>query len=436
VERENLIRVSLADMKDAGLTVIDDFHRLDTNVQHVIADHLKLLADEERSDTKLIIIGINRVGDPLVTLAPDLNNRIDTIRLEANPDNLILKLIESGEDWLNIEFAVKPQLVRAATGSFCLAQMLCHETCIFSNVTEAQVLPRRVETSYQSVVYRVMEGLSRKFMNRAVLFAGGPRLSREGRAPYLHVLRSLAESEEWSIALDREVARHPELRGSAGQIAEKGYLANFMSKHPELGDIVHYEPLTTRVTVEDPQFEFFLRNLAWNDFATRVGFLNIRFSNRYDFALSFAGSDRAIAKRLFELLSTFELEVFYDENEQARILAQNIEDYLGPIYSSEAAYVIALMGPAYPKRIWTEFESKQFKGRLGKNAVIPIWFSNSPPGIFDESTRVGGLTFNPGLDHEEQLQGIVEVLRKKIADTHSNWDKDTPLPRADAAYPD
>src|SRR5262245_19661129 len=97
------------------------------------------------------------------------------------------------------------------------------------------------------------------------------------------------------------------------------------------------------LTVEDPQFVFFLRNLSWNKFAERVGYLNIRFDSKYDFALSFAGINRDYAQRLFELLSEREFAVFYDANEQSRILAENVEDYLGPIYKSEASYVIAYL---------------------------------------------------------------------------------------------
>ena len=36
----------------AGLVIIDDFHRLEPKIQEGIADHLKVLADEERLDTK------------------------------------------------------------------------------------------------------------------------------------------------------------------------------------------------------------------------------------------------------------------------------------------------------------------------------------------------------------------------------------------------
>ncbi len=43
-----------------------------------------------------------------------------------------------------------------------------------------------------------------------------------------------------------------------------------------------------------------------------------------------------MAKKLFELLSDLEFSVFYDSNEQSRIMATDIEEYLAPIYQSEA----------------------------------------------------------------------------------------------------
>jgi hypothetical protein len=54
---------------DAGVVVIDDFHRLDAALRVEIADHLKVLADEEREDTKIVIIGINRAGESLLSVA-------------------------------------------------------------------------------------------------------------------------------------------------------------------------------------------------------------------------------------------------------------------------------------------------------------------------------------------------------------------------------
>lgn len=131
-------------------------------------------------------------------------------------------------------------------------------------------------------------------------------------------------------------------------------------------------------------------------------------------ALSFAGADREYAAKLAELLREHEVEVFYDRFEQHRILAADVEEYLGPIYRSEATYVVAFLGPEYPKRIWTKFESDQFRERFGDGSVVPVWFTTAPPGLFDESVRVGGVTFDPDGDVEDQLHSIAELLVKRL----------------------
>ena len=111
--------------------------------------------------------------------------------------------------------------------------------------------------------------------------------------------------------------------------------------------------------------------------------------------MSFAGADRNVAKKLVEILLEREVSVFYDEDEQHRIIARDVADYLGPIYRRDADYVVALLSPAYPTRIWTKFESDSFRERFGKNAVIPIRFTNVQPGFFSEDIRYGGLMFDP-----------------------------------------
>jgi type II secretory pathway predicted ATPase ExeA len=66
----------LPKIKNLGIVVIDDFHRLDDATKHAIADYLKELADREDPTTKIVLIGINKAGDSLVSFAADLNNRI------------------------------------------------------------------------------------------------------------------------------------------------------------------------------------------------------------------------------------------------------------------------------------------------------------------------------------------------------------------------
>lgn len=234
-----------------------------------------------------------------------------------------------------------------------------------------------------------------------------------GRAPYLHILHALAEGAEWSLVL-RDLRSFGNLRGSVGQVVEKGFLEDLIDGDEDLRRLLHYGAKI--LTVEDPQLVFFLKWIPWDTFAKEIGFLEVNFEKRYDFALSFAGSDRQVAEALFEGLTSEEVDVFYDKNEQHRIIAADLEEYLRPIYQSEASFVICLLGPDHPTRIWAKFESDSFKQRFKDGAVIPIWFADAPPGIFDESRQVGGIDFDRQKDVAVQIAAIVDTLVRKLSE--------------------
>lgn len=203
---------------------------------------------------------------------------------------------------------------------------------------------------------------------------------------------------------------------SINQVVEKGFLTKLLGENPMLQDVIHYDDQSNVLTVEDPKFLFYIRNILWNKFAEQIGFIGIEFIKPYDFALSFAGENRNLAQSIADKLLEREISVFYDKNEQHRILAANVEDYLAPIYNSEADYVVVLLSSDYPKKVWTKFESEQFKQRFGDNAIIPIWYSDTDTSLFDESRKYGGLTFNVDVDLETEASKIVEVLSKKLED--------------------
>lgn len=402
--------------KEAGLLVIDDFHRLPDELKHAIADYMKDLADREDESTKLVLIGINKAGDSLVHFAPDLNNRIDTIRFEANSLDKIMELIRKGEVALNISIGAADKIAEDAGGSFHLTQILCSELCISSGVSERCEDKKEIDTSLESVKERVLAELARTFSDRAIKFARGKRFRRIGRAPYLLLLRWLAESEHGALSIDQALMAHPQSKGSVSQIIDKDWLQNFLSEEDELQDLIHYDGYTKQLAIEDPKFIYFIKNLLWSRFVKEAGFVTIEFDSKYDFALSFAGEERPFVEKVRDILVDNEIEVFYDLDEQHRILASDVEEYLAPIYRSEAKYVVVFLSKDYPKKIWTKFESQQFKERFGTNSVIPIWFSDAPPGVFDESVRVGGMTVDVQKNLDEQAQHIASVLLAKIAD--------------------
>ncbi|MCM1987464.1 ATP-binding protein [Methanococcoides seepicolus] len=293
-----------------GTVLIDDFHRLSPELKEKIADYLKTLADEEVVDTKIVIVGINRAGETLIRFAEDLVNRIDIIKFEINPESKVQEILEKGEKELNIEITSKNEIVKESHGSFYLAQMLAYETCLYDDLLEKTDEFRNIFVSLEVVKQTVYERMTPRYMVTTKSFASGPKLNKTGRAPYLHILHWVTNSESWSISIEDELRKYTDQKSSVGQIVEKGYLKKFMDAHPEFENLFNFDPLSNIFTIEDPQFIFFLRNIIWSKFAQTLGFKTIFFESRYDFALSFAGSDREMAEMIFQKLTENELSIF------------------------------------------------------------------------------------------------------------------------------
>lgn len=399
---------------EVGTVILDDFHKLPDHARQTVADYMKTLADRSAEDVKLIVVGINKAGENLVQFAHDLVNRLDILPFESNPDDRVRQLLSRGEEALNISLEISEEIVEAAKGSFFLAQMLALEVCLASGITEYQDPIRSTNTSFEAVRAEVWKRLGISFRKRCERFCCGSKMKPAGRAPYLHILKWLAEEGEWTLDLRAAMRRHREMRGSVGQVVTKGYLAAVIANDPEISDVLHFDEPSEQLTVEDPLFVYYIRNMPWAGFARECGFVSVEFQHRYDFALSFAGQQRSLAEALYNALIEHELEVFYDRNEQHRILAVNVEDYLLPIYQSEARFIVPLLSAEYPERVWARIESEAFKERFGENTVIPIWFSNAPPGTFDESRKYGGVTFDVARDMLEQASGLAELLVRKL----------------------
>lgn len=415
----------LPETRDVGTIVVDDFHKLDIATQEALADYLKVLADGEDKKSKIIILGINRAGDNLIRFAADLVNRIDIVRFETEPDEKIQEVIERGSQTLRINIPVKDEIIADVRGSFYLTQMLCREICVTRQILHAQKEPVTLEVSYKAIRSQVWDRLDLAFGKRCKSFCSGTKIRKEGRAPYLHILNWLANAKSWTLDLRDAMRNNPELRGSVGQVLDKGFLGALIDGDEEIRQVLHFAKEADLLTIEDPQFLFFIRNVPWREFARELGFVSVAFKRRYDFALSFAGSNREVAELLFAGLAELEVEVFYDKNEQHRILAQDVEEYLRPIYQSEAQFIVVLLGRDYPKRIWTKIESDAFRTKISEGSVIPIWFSDVDESAFDISRRAGGITWNVDKDPPTQSQMICDLLIRKLAESRN----DNPLDR-------
>ncbi len=196
---------ALPTMGDIGVVIVDDFHRLPVPTKDAIAQFMKTLADEEHQNSKLVLIGINKAGDHLVTFGHDIGLRIDVFKMEANPDNKIDELICKGAQALNFDLKDKDNFVERSIGSFQIAQVLCHALCVNNKISNNLSERRELCTSVEVIIDDVIQDLRRIFSVPTVSFAQGSKLRREGRAPYLHILRWLAEEPDWSLDLRQAV---------------------------------------------------------------------------------------------------------------------------------------------------------------------------------------------------------------------------------------
>ena len=242
---------SIPGSSNQGFVLIDDIHRLNSEDLRNIADHLKILADEGRRDTKLVILGINKTGESLISFGRDTAARLEVIRFQREPDHHLNKVITQGQKELNVSIGNAEEIIKAANGSFNLVQLMRHESCLAANIIYKTDGPaRELNQSFELVNGRILDRFAAEFHRPVLNFVRGNKLRREGRAPYLHLLKWLGESDSWTIDVEREMQVHTNLRGSINQVIKKGYLEEHIEKESTgVSDLIHYDTQTRTLAI-------------------------------------------------------------------------------------------------------------------------------------------------------------------------------------------
>ncbi|MCV7156472.1 TIR domain-containing protein [Mycolicibacterium brisbanense] len=412
-DRELLL--AALEMDDIGIVAIDDYHRLPDDLRERVADRMKILADEESANAKLVVLGINNAGSSLIRFARDLMSRLDIIRFGTSSDQKVSRLVSEGAAVLNADLPIV-DIVASARGSFQIAQLLAQKCCTLSGILEQKRSRQVMKHPFSRILSDIVDAMAIHYTEIAIRFASGPRFNPEGRAPYLHLLKWLSEARDRSIRVSELINQYPELESSISAVIGRGHLADHIDSDPDFKALLHFDQRNKFLSAEDPKFHFYLSNLDWTHFAVRAGFLNIEFEDKYDFALSFASDRRDQAAYLAHQLASRELHVFFDSFEQERILAANVEEYLAPIYRSQATFIVCFLSPEYPNRVWTRFESRQFHARFGTETVIPVVTElTNRAAIFDETNNIGSFVIVDAQPLEPQLDDLADALCRKIA---------------------
>jgi hypothetical protein len=132
---------------------------------------------------------------------------------------------------------------------------------------------------------------------------------------------------------------------------------------------------------------------------------------RFDFAISFAGTERPLARALAESLSRVGLRVFFDEHFEHEMLGQDGAEYLNRVFFEHSRYCVALVSHSYEGRSWTQLERRAAQARehtSGQSVLLPVLVDATRPAWL-LPTRI---YFNLA---ERTLPELVEVLRRKHA---------------------
>jgi hypothetical protein len=130
----------------------------------------------------------------------------------------------------------------------------------------------------------------------------------------------------------------------------------------------------------------------------------------YDFALSFAGEVRDVAKSIADLLIKNNARVFYDGYFESRMLGKKLTHYFHRKFGKDSKYVIILISKEYPMKDWTNLElsiAREEASNRKEEFILPIRLDNTKIlGIHDDICY---------LDlREKSIEEAVELLLEKL----------------------
>jgi hypothetical protein len=297
--------------------------------------------------------------------------------LTRAPDAEIDRLISEGESVLNVLFEDRDVLLGESAGNFWLAQFICNKVCSTQDVVETQDDVKILTFDILGIRQRLMTELSQRYLPIAKTFAKGKRWRPGGNKPYLEILLALCKIPESVVTWDKLLnlvpeRRRPGIKAVRGRIAEVIYDS---TKDTDLRKQVAFEPMAG-FSIEDPLFRYFLTNLDQKSLYQELGVedANVERARLYSFDIgfSFAGEARRLVEIVNSEMKAEDVVTFYDYDQQAFLLALDLEKTLGRIYSESCRYYLVFLDKNYRDKVWTKYEKDVMTKPGRKDHIIPV----------------------------------------------------------------
>ena len=137
---------------------------------------------------------------------------------------------------------------------------------------------------------------------------------------------------------------------------------------------------------------------------------------RFDVALSFAGTDRAAAETLATIVRDAGYAVFYDNFYDEQLWGKDLYVFFDEIYRKKARFCVMFISQAYCERMWTNHERQSAQARAleekGGEYILPIEVEQVElPGLRPTIKRIP-------LSAERSIEDIAQILISKLQMIH------------------
>jgi hypothetical protein len=397
------------------IIVVDDFHLLPGLMRTEIGSTLKRMSDrafEHTAPPKAVLIGIPTTGVSLLSDAYDLGPRLGTYVLARAPDSEIDRLISEGEAALEVLFEDRDVLLSESAGNFWLAQYICSKVCASQEVYETQDDVRIMTFDLLSIRQRLMTELTQRYLPIARTFAKGKKWRPGGNKPYLEIILALCKTPDSVVTFDKLLNLVPERRrpGIKAVRLRIGEVIFDSAKSVDLRKQIAFDP-DAGFSIEDPLFRYFLSNLEqrrlYQELGVEDGTVETNRLFSYDVGFSFAGEVRRIVEQVNAEMKAEDVITFYDYDQQAFLLALDLEETLGRVYAESCRYYLVFMDQHYKEKVWTKYEKNVMTRPGRREHLIPVLLDDiGSEGAVGIPSTIGRIDLRD-LWSEVQRSGII-----------------------------
>lgn len=368
--------IEITKTKEAGYYIIDDFHRLSNDLQEELANIAKTAAEtQDEKLPKLIIIGINQVGSSLINMVHDIAKRCGIHRIEPGSEEIIINLINSGAEKLNIQFDNPARIYEESKGDYWLTQTLCQTICTKNDILNFQNEVKIIDFQLEEIRQSMVRKLSHSYKEPVKEFSRGRRF-RPSNDPYFKLLRIISSQKGSIVDLNELANANEDMRASINGIKERR-LNILLESKPICSRYFFYNSENKNFAIEDPALFYYMKHVDWEEIRKDCGFRDDIETKEFEIAISFAGENRKLAKYIAEQFELIDVPVFYDELYESNYLGKAWSKEFERIFLTDSRYVVCLLDSFHKEKIWPTFERDCFKKRVPNGDVIPVYLDDT-----------------------------------------------------------